>query len=236
MCICVYFCSLEFSEMDVNELSDIRTQFYATVERYPAVYANYNANPNLPHAMNDHAKMEATLTALYRRMFAFQAGVEKELDHHESAMNEHTNDNVRLNAMLAKRSAFLDGKDALIAMKTPTVREPFTVRQLPGCSLDASGKPINCPCVNANESTCSSQCEACPATTNQISMVEEAKTIERTAYMYGIARIVYLLVGIVVVSYFVLQTVGGPDSTILTDAKMKAEQVKNMYQSNDADK
>ena len=67
-------------------------------------------------------------------------------------------------------------------------------------------------------------------------MVEEAKTIEKTAYMYSIARIVYLLVGIVVVSYFVLQTVGGPDSTILTDAKMKADQVKNMYQSNGDDK
>lgn len=210
--------------MDVNELSDIRTQFYATVERYPAVYANYNANPHLPSAMKDHDKMEANLTALYRRMFAFQAGVEKELDHHESAMNEHTNDNVRLNAKLAKRSAFLDGKDALI-------KEPFTVRQLPGCSaiLDASGNPVNCPCVKANESTCSSQCEACPATTNQISMVEEAKTIERTAYMYGIARIVYLLVGIVVVSHFVLQTVGGSNSTILADAKMKADQLRNLY-------
>lgn len=180
--------------MDVNELSDIRTQFYATVERYPAVYANYNANPHLPHAMNDHAKMEATLTALYRRMFAFQAGVEKELDQHESAMNEHTNDNVRLNAKLAKRSANIDSSDALI-------KEPFTVRQDP----TSTPSPI------------------------QISMVEEAKTIERTAYMYGIARIVYLLVGIVVVSYFVLQTVAGPDSTILADAKMKADQLRNLY-------
>ena len=232
MCICVYFCSLEFSEMDKDELSDIRLQFDATVERYPAVYANYNANPNLPSAMNDYAKMEANLTALYRRMFAFQAGVEKELDQHESVMNKYTNDNVRLNAMLAKRSAFLDGKDALIAMNTPTVRETFTVRQLPGCNSDYS----NCPCVDPNESSCSSKCKSCPATTNQISMVEEAKSIEKTAYMYSIARIVYLLVGIVVVSYFVLQTVGGPDSTILADAKMKAEQLKTIYQSNDADK
>lgn len=182
--------------VDANELSDIKTHFHAIVERYPAVYANHRANPNLPSAMKDHDKMEANLTALYRRMFAFQAGVEKELDHHESAMNDSTNDNVRLNAMLAKRSAFLDGKNALIAMQ-----EPFTVRQDPM----STPSPI------------------------QISMVEEAKSIEKTEYMYSIARIVYLLVGIVVVSYFVLQTVAGPDSTILADAKMKAEQ---LYQSN----
>jgi hypothetical protein len=208
--------------MDVNELSDIRTHFYTTVERYPAVHANHNANPHLPSAMKDHDKMEANLTALHRRMFAFQAGVEKELDQHESAMNAHTNDNVRLNSMLAKRTANIDSSDALI-------KEPFTVRQLPGCSLDPSGNPINCPCVDPYESSCSSKCKSCPATTNQISMVEEAKTIERTAYMYSIARIVYLLVGIVVVSYFVLQTVGGPDSTILADAKMKADQLRNLY-------
>lgn len=205
--------------MDVNELSDIRTQFYATVERYPAVHANHNANPHLPSAMKDHDKMEANLTALHRRMFAFQAGVEKELDQHESAMNARTNDNVRLNSMLAKRTANIDSSDALI-------KEPFTVRQLPGCNSDYS----NCPCVNAKESTCASQCKKeCPATTNQISMMEEAKTIERTAYMYSIARIVYLLAGIVVVSYFVLQTVGGSDSTILADAKMKADQLRNLY-------
>jgi hypothetical protein len=101
--------------------------------------------------------------------------------------------------MLAKKSAILDGKDALIAMQ-----EPFTVRQDP----TSTPSPI------------------------QISMVEEAKTIERTAYMYSIARIVYLLAGIVVVSYFVLQTVAGPDSAILADAKTKAEQLYQSNQSN----
>ena len=183
-----------------NELHDIKLQFDAIMDNYPAVYANHKANPNLPSAMKDHDKMEAKLTALYRRMFAFQAGVEKELDHHESVMTDSTNDNVRLNAMLAKKSAILDGKDALIAMQ-----EPFTVRQDP----TSTPSPI------------------------QISMVEEAKTIERTAYMYSIARIVYLLAGIVVVSYFVLQTVAGPDSAILADAKTKAEQLYQSNQSND---
>jgi len=182
-----------------NELHDIKLQFDAIMDNYPAVYANHKANPNLPSAMKDHDKMEAKLTALYRRMFAFQAGVEKELDHHESVMTDSTNDNVRLNAMLAKKSAILDGKDALIAMQ-----EPFTVRQDP----TSTPSPI------------------------QISMVEEAKTIERTAYMYSIARIVYLLAGIVVVSYFVLQTVAGPDSAILADAKTKAEQLYQSNQSN----
>ena len=66
----------------------------------------------------------------------------------------------------------------------------------------------------------------------QISIVEEAKSIEKTAYMYSIARIVYLLAGIVVVSYFVLQTVAGPDSAILADAKTKAEQLYQSNQSN----
>ena len=182
-----------------NELHDIKLQFDAIMDNYPAVYANHKANPNLPSAMKDHDKMEAKLTALYRRMFAFQAGVEKELDYHESVMTDSTNDNVRLNAMLAKKSAILDGKDALIAMQ-----EPFTVRQDP----TSTPSPI------------------------QISMVEEAKTIERTAYMYSIARIVYLLAGIVVVSYFVLQTVAGPDSAILADAKTKAEQLYQSNQSN----
>jgi hypothetical protein len=182
-----------------NELHDIKLQFDAIMDNYPAVYANHKANPNLPSAMKDHDKMEAKLTALYRRMFAFQAGVEKELDHHESVMTDSTNDNVRLNAILAKKSAILDGKDALIAMQ-----EPFTVRQDP----TSTPSPI------------------------QISMVEEAKTIERTAYMYSIARIVYLLAGIVVVSYFVLQTVAGPDSAILADAKTKAEQLYQSNQSN----
>ena len=44
--------------------------------------------------------------------------------------------------------------------------------------------------------------------------------------MYAIFRIIYLVVGIVTVSYFVYQTVGSPDSTLLADAKLKADQLK----------
>jgi hypothetical protein len=84
MCIFLYsflhIFSLAPAMTDINELSDIKTQFYAIAEKYPAVYANYKANPNLPSAMKDHDKMESTLTALYRRMFAFQAGVEKGME------------------------------------------------------------------------------------------------------------------------------------------------------------
>jgi hypothetical protein len=170
---------------DVNELSDIKTHFYAIMEKYPAVYANHKANPQLPSAMNDYDKMESNLTALYRRMFAFQAGVEKELEQHETKTNESTNANVKLNAMLAKRSA----KDALM--------------------------PLNAIAADP------------PPSPNQISMVAEARNIEHAAYAYSIARIVYLVAGIAVVSYFVLQTVGRPDSTVLEDAKLKAAQLKN---------
>ena len=90
-----------------NELSDIKTQFYAIVENYPAIYANYKANPNLPSAMNDHDQMESKLTSLYRRMFAFQAAVEKELEQHENALNQLTNDNLNLNATLARTTALV---------------------------------------------------------------------------------------------------------------------------------
>lgn len=210
---------------DTNDLSDIKTHFYAIVEKYPAVYANYKANPNLPSAMVNHDKMESKLTALYRRMFALQGKVEAEMDQHETNLNELTNTNVKLNAMLAKRRANLDSSDVIISL-----REPFTVRQLPGCNSGYS----NCPCVDPNESSCSSKCkEACPATANQISMVAEARDIKKTTYTYSIARIVYLVVGIAVISYFILQTVGS--GTMLEDAKLKAEQLKNkVYAQPDA--
>ena len=65
----------------------------------------------------------------------------------------------------------------------------------------------------------------------QISIVEEAKSIEKTAYVYSIVRIVYLLIGIVIVSYFILKTVRGIGSStsananpILDNAIMKNEQ------------
>lgn len=182
---------------DMAELSDIKTQFYASVEKYPAVYANYKANPNLPSAMKDHDKMESTLTALYRRMFAFQAGVEKGMEQLETRLNESTNDNAKLNAILAKKVASIDGQDAMIVKRAP-VRESFVVS-----GLGDSPSPV------------------------EISLVDEARSIEKTAYAYSIARIMYLVVGIVVVSYFILQTVGDPDSTILTDAKIKAEHLRN---------
>lgn len=186
-----------------NELSDIKTQFYAIVENYPAIYANYKANPNLPSAMNDHDQMESKLTSLYRRMFAFQAAVEKELEQHENALNQLTNDNLNLNATLAKTNASLQGKNAMIA-KNDTLQNSVMVSGL-GDDL-----PI------------------------QISIVEEAKSIEKTAYAYSIARIVYLLIGIAIVSYFVLKTVRGIGSStspnasnppsILDNARMKNEQ------------
>ena len=183
-----------------NELSDIKTQFYAIVENYPAIYANYKANPNLPSAMNDHDQMESKLTSLYRRMFAFQAAVEKELEQHENALNQLTNDNLNLNATLARTTASMQGKNAMIA-KNDTLQNSVTVSGL-GDDL-----PV------------------------QISIVEEAKSIEKTAYVYSIVRIVYLLIGIVIVSYFILKTVRGIGSStsananpILDNAIMKNEQ------------
>jgi len=181
---------------DANDLSDIKTHFYAIVEKYPAVYANYKANPNLPSAMVAHDKMESNLTALHHRMFALQGKVEAEMDQHETDMDELTNISVKLNAMLAKRRANIDSSDA---MREPsgTLRESFTLGDTP------SPTPSS----------------------NQISMVAEARDIKKTAYTYGIARIVYLVVGIAVISYFILQTVGS--GTMLEDAKLKAEQLKN---------
>lgn len=186
-----------------NELSDIKTQFYAIVENYPAIYANYKANPNLPSAMNDHDQMESKLTSLYRRMFAFQAALEKELEQHEDTLNQLTDDNLNLNATLAKTNASLHGKNAMI-VKNDTLENSVMVSGL-GDDL-----PI------------------------QISIVEEAKSIEKTAYAYSIARIVYLLIGIAIVSYFVLKTVrriGSSTSpnasnppSILDNARMKNEQ------------
>ena len=85
---------------DANELSDIKTHFYAIMEHYPTVYANYKANPNLPSAMVNHDKMESRLTALHRRMFALQGKVGMELDQHETNMNELTNANVKLEIIM----------------------------------------------------------------------------------------------------------------------------------------
>ena len=178
-----------------NELSDIKTQFYALMEPYSTVYANYKVNPNLPSAADAYNKMEANLTSLYRRMFTFQAGVENDLGQHEDNVSDLTNENSKLNAKLARNTGLLNSKHTPKVM----VQESFTVTGL--------GDPAPSP--------------------NQISLASEARSIEKTAYAYSIGRIVYLSLGIMIVSYFVFQTVGAPNSTILADAKLKADQLKN---------
>lgn len=211
-----------------TELDDIRTHFYAIMENYPTIYANFKANPDLPSARDAHAKTEAALTALHHRMFAFKSALEKALDENESAVGQLTVEGARLNATLARRTAVLNNKDAMMVppQNKSIVLESFVTRQLPGCKTDASGKPINCPCVEAGASTCSATCPSCPASSNQLSLVAEARDIEKRQYIYAIFRIIYLVVGIAMVSYFVYQTVGSPDSTLLADAKLKAEQLK----------
>ena len=210
-----------------TELDDIRTHFYAIMENYPTIYANFKANPDLPSARDAHAKTDAALTALHHRMFAFKSALEKALDENESAVGQLTVEGARLHATVARRTAVLNNKDA---MMVPSHVESFVTRQLPGCKMtaDASGNqvPANCPCVEAGASTCSASCPSCPASSTQLSLVAEARDIEKRQYMYAIFRIIYLVVGIVTVSYFVYQTVGSPDSTLLADAKLKAEQLK----------
>ena len=181
-----------------NDLSDIKTHFYALMEPYSTVYANYKVNPNLPSAADAYNQMEANLTSLYRRMFTFQAGVEKELDQNEGTVNDLTNENSKLNAMIARNGDSFNSKYTLMTPNT-VIRESF---------ITGLGDAPD------------------PPSPNQISMVAEARSIEKTAYNYSIGRIVYLSLGILVVSYFIFQTVGGPNSTILADAKLKADQLK----------
>jgi hypothetical protein len=205
-----------------KELSDIKTQFYALMENYPTVYANYKVNPDLPSAADAYNKLEANLTSLYRRMFVFQSGLENEIDERETTVNDLTNKNVKLNAILAKKTAALDRKDALMTTNT-TVYESFTTMsglpQLPGCIFDASGNPpTNCPCVDSTASCPASCKESCPATTNQISMVAEAKSIEKTTYLYSILRIIYLLLGIGLISFFIYKMVGPQATSAATSA------------------
>jgi hypothetical protein len=209
-----------------SELDDIKTQFYAIMENYPTVYANFKANPSLPTARDAHDKTDAALTSLHRRMFTFQSALERALDENETAVGQLTVKGARLNARVARRTAVLNNKNAM--MESPNVVESFVTRQLPGCSstLDASGNPINCPCVEAGANTCFKSCSTCPASSTQLSLVAEARDIEKRQYIYAIFRIIYLVVGIAMVSYFVAQTVGSPDSTIIDDAKNKAEQLK----------
>jgi hypothetical protein len=208
-----------------SELDDIKSQFYAIMENYPTVYANFKANPSLPTARDAHDKADAALTSLHRRMFTFQSALERALDENETTVGDLTVAGARLNAKVARRTAILNNKNAI--MESPNVVESFVTRQLPGCTLGADSKPTNCPCVEAGASTCSATCgSSCPATAIQLSLVAEVRDIEKRQYIYAIFRIVYLVVGIAMVSYFVAQTVGSPDSTIIDDAKNKAEQLK----------
>jgi len=218
-----------------SELDDIKTQFYAIMENYPTVYANFKANPSLPTARDAYDKTDAALTSLHRRMFTFQSAIERALDENETAVGQLTVKGARLNARVARRTAVLNNKNAM--MESPNVVESFVTRQLPGCTMKKdpndssnSGKqvvdPLSCPCVEAGANTCSKSCSTCPASSTQLSLVAEARDIEKRQYIYAIFRIIYLVAGIAMVSYFVAQTVGSPDSTIIDDAKNKAEQLK----------
>jgi hypothetical protein len=225
-----------------KELADIKTQYYAIMENYPTMYANSKMTPNLPSVMDAQAKTDAALRSLYNRMFTFKATLEKEIDDNEDAMDKLAKRGAQLNAKIARRTANLNSKDTMISQipasnavvntnQNTKVVESFVngATQLPGCGVIGSdGKPSNCPCVAAGSNRCHSACGSkCPATTDQISLVSEARDIEKKAYFYAISRIVYLFVGICMVSYFIFQTVGMPDSTILNDAKIKAEQITN---------
>jgi hypothetical protein len=195
--------------------------------------------PNLPSVMDAREKTDAALTSLHNRMFTFKATLEKELDDNENVMARLAKQGAQLNAKIARRTSILDSKDAMISQAPSTnalvqasntntpVIESFVNRatQLPGCNVDAS----NCPCVMPGSNTCNTACGAkCPATADQISLVSDAQDIEKRAYFYAIFRIVYLFVGIAMISYFIFQTVGSPDSTILNDAKLKADQLKTV--------
>ena len=187
-----------------SELDDIKNQFHLIMERYPEVYANYKMNPHLPSAMSAHDKMESRLTALYRRMFAYQASIDKQMEENDSGLQNLTVQNSNLNTMLARKELNLASTNETKSKKK-IVRMPLRegFETITGLAGDDAPTP------------------------NQISMVDDARAIEKSAYYYSIARIVYLLAGISVVSYFIFKRVGAPDSTILADAKMKVDELKN---------
>jgi hypothetical protein len=184
-----------------SELDDIKNQFYLIMENYPEVYANYKMNPHLSSAMMAH---ESRLTELYRRMFAYQASIDKQMEENDSGLQNLTVQNSNLNTMLERKKLNLastnetKGKKKIVRMP---LREGFET--ITGLAGDDTPTP------------------------NQISMVDDARAIEKSAYYYSIARIVYLLAGISVVSYFIFKRVGASDSTILADAKMKVDELKN---------
>jgi len=52
-----------------------------------------------------------------------------------------------------------------------------------------------------------------------LSLVTESASIAKRAYIHAVFRIIYLLIGICVVSYFIYQLVRSPDSVVLNDAR-----------------
>jgi hypothetical protein len=233
------------TQITQSELNDIKTQFYTIMENYPKMHANFKMTPYLPSAMEAHDRTEAALTSLHNRMFTFKAALEKKKDENEDAMAQLSQTGAQLNAKLARKIAFLNNKDQTMATMPltaasstqVTVMEPFISmsglsglsNQLPGCVLDASGNPTNCPCVKAGQSTCAVYCnnqKKCPPSDANRSLVVEAANMEKRAYIHAVCRIIYLIIAIIIVSYFIYQMVGSTDSTILYDAKIKAEQLK----------
>lgn len=235
-------------ELTQRELDDIKTQFYAIMEDYPKIYANFKMTPDLPSAREARDKTDAALSSLHSRMFTFKAAMEKRQDENEETMAQLAKKGAQLNAMLARKTAILNNKDQTMAT-TPltvasntkvTVMEPFSMSglrstQLPGCIIN-DDNPTNCPCVMAGESVCASKCkEKCPPSDATRSLVVEAANIEKRAYIHAACRIIYLIIAICIVVYFIFQTVGSADSTILYDARMKADQLKTGLTNNTYD-
>jgi len=206
-----------------HELADIKMQFYALMEKYPQTYANFKMTPNLPSARDAHDRMDAELTKLYGRMFLFRGTMEKRQNDNEAAIAKLAQESAGLNAEFEERTASLNSKNALMSQMPFTVGsgrdvsviEAFT--QLPGCKKNGSVN-INCPCVESEQTTCSASCGNCP-NTNARSLVVESASIAKRAYIHAVCRILYLLIGICVVSYFIYQLVRSPDSVVLNDAR-----------------
>ena len=193
---------------DTAMLDDIKNHFNLVMENYPTVYADYKMNPHLPSAMTAHDKMESNLTSIYRRMFSYQADIDKQMEEKESGLSALTTQNSKLNTMLATRK-MVSKKNAMAkkSVKMP-LKESF--QTITGLAEDNTIAP-NDNTIAPNQ--------------NKISLVKNAELIEKSMYYYNIARIIYLLVGIIIVSYFIFKTIGSPESTILADAKMKADEL-----------
>ena len=214
-----------------NELNDIKMQFYVLMEKYPQTYTNFKMTPNLPSARDAHDRMDAELTKLYGRMFLFRGTMEKKQNDNEAAIAKLAQESAGLNAEFEERTASLNSKNALMSQMPFTVGsdsdvsviESFTtIRQLPGCVINADGSR-KCPCVDPGQTECSSFCPNCPDA-NQRSLVTESASIAKRAYIHAVCRIIYLLIGICVVSYFIYQLVRSPDSVVLNDARQFTNQ------------